>query len=102
LIGEKYLNPLHYADGRQIGDNECATDGFNIDSCRGAGPNLEPLWDTASVVQNYNFGSAHPEGFHMVFCDGSVHLIDYRIDPYVDGNLANRADGQAISSNSIY
>ena len=38
----------------------------------------------------------------MVFCDGSVHMIDYEIDPDVHSHLANRADGQSVSSNSIH
>jgi hypothetical protein len=32
----------------------------------------------------------------MAFCDGSVQMMSYTIDPTVHDYLGNRADGQAI------
>ena len=45
----------------------------------------------------YTFGSSHVGGFNMVFCDGSVHIINYDIDPRIHRLLGMRADGTSIS-----
>ena len=102
LVGEKYLPALNYTDGADLGDNEAATQGFDNDMCRIAGEGNEPMQDRIDEEHTDIFGSTHPEGFHAVFCDGSVHLIDYGISPEVHGNLANREDGQTVSSKSIH
>ena len=74
LLGEKYLNPDNYANGNDAGDNEDAMMGYNQDTGR---------WTTNSPAHppdrrhpprfsgSGGFGSAHPVGFQMAFCDGS-------------------------------
>ena len=102
LIGEKYLSPIHYSDGADLGDNDAATQGFDNDTCRRAAPNDAPMQDAIESHSTVIFGSAHPLGFHFVFCDGSVHLIDFTIDSEVHSRLANRADGQSLNSRAIH
>jgi prepilin-type processing-associated H-X9-DG protein len=48
------------------------------------------------------FGSPHSAGFNCVFCDGSVHNIDYEIDLKIYANLGNRADGKSVTSGQIH
>lgn len=102
LVGEKYLQTTNYLTGKDRGDNDVATQGFDNDMCRIAGPDNRPTMDRPNLANYDIFGSAHAEGFQAVFCDGSVHMIDYGIDPDVHSNLANRSDGQSVSSPSIH
>ncbi len=48
------------------------------------------------------FGSAHDDGFNMVFCDGSVPKLSYSIDPQTLTLLGSRNDGQPIDSASVF
>jgi prepilin-type N-terminal cleavage/methylation domain-containing protein len=99
LLGEKYLNPQSYSDGSDGADNESMYSGFNNDSHRGTyhnastGTSLAPAKDTPGLVLYDSFGSAHDAGFFMGFCDGSVQLISYAIDPETHRRLGNRMDG---------
>jgi prepilin-type N-terminal cleavage/methylation domain-containing protein/prepilin-type processing-associated H-X9-DG protein len=104
LLGEKYLPPDDYMNGQDGGDNENAYMGWNEDIGRYGGPNVGyPKQDTPGLFDagNYNFGSPHPDGFGMAFCDGSVHTISYAIDLTVHGNLANRHDGNVIDQSKF-
>ena len=47
------------------------------------------------------FGSAHTNGIHMAFCDGSVQMIHYTIDPKAHRCLGNRQDGMVIDGNAF-
>ena len=42
------------------------------------------------------FGSAHPTGFIMAFCDGSVRRTSFFLDAKVHQYLGNRKDGVAV------
>jgi prepilin-type processing-associated H-X9-DG protein len=44
------------------------------------------------------FGSVHPGALNMALCDGSVHTIDYGIEPLVHDHLGNRQDGRAVDN----
>jgi prepilin-type N-terminal cleavage/methylation domain-containing protein/prepilin-type processing-associated H-X9-DG protein len=93
LLGEKYLNPDNYNTGADGGDNENAMMGDNADIVRYA--YWPPRQDT-SGYSAYPFGSAHANGFHVAFCDGSVDLIGYGIDPTIHAYLCNRRDGYML------
>ncbi len=54
--------------------------------------------DTPGYDHYLSFGSAHAGGFHVVFCDGSVRMLNYVIDHQVLRNLGNRHDGCVIDA----
>ena len=94
MVGEKYLDPDHYYNGSDYADNESTFCGYDNDNHRctnaAAGPAMQ---DRSGAAYIDNFGSAHAAGFNIAFCDGSVHLINYSIDPETHRRLGNRADG---------
>ncbi len=107
LVGEKYLNPDDYETGLDPGDNESTFMGDNADIARWSCLNYDPVnpansgWylpyqDTAGSQNCQCFGSAHANGFQMAFCDGSVQIMSYTIDPETHRRLCNRKDGMAI------
>jgi prepilin-type N-terminal cleavage/methylation domain-containing protein/prepilin-type processing-associated H-X9-DG protein len=105
LAGEKYINPEHYETGGDPADNETWCTGWNNDNYRvtyalNPARYLPPLQDTVGLGANdfaMTFGSAHPSGFHAVFCDGHVDQIEYGIEPELHKRMSNRNDGLPIS-----
>lgn len=113
LLGEKFVNPDNYENGKDHGDDQSQYVGFDMDIIRWTmndnggssgmwsdGTALTPLWDTAGMDQPLRFGSAHSGAFNMAFADGSVHSIAYEIDPETNRRLGNRHDGQTIEANA--
>ena len=93
LIGEKYLDPLHYTTGGDPADNENWCTGFNNDNHRTA--NLAPLRDKPGLRNTTAFGSAHQTGFNMSYADGHVESIGFGVDLFTHRAAAHRADGGA-------
>jgi prepilin-type N-terminal cleavage/methylation domain-containing protein/prepilin-type processing-associated H-X9-DG protein len=104
MLGEKYLTPLYYFNGLDGADNESMYSGMNNDNYRTTfydpsyGATHTPRQDTEGFISGVLFGSAHANGCHMSFCDGSVQLINYAIDPWVHRWLGNREDGKTIDA----
>ncbi|MEM8945045.1 MAG: DUF1559 domain-containing protein [Planctomycetota bacterium] len=96
LLGEKFLNPDHYADGESLGDNETLYSGYASDLHRFTRLDLVPLQDTSRRLitsrGELRFGSAHPGGCHMAMCDGSVRFTSYDIEDRTHYYLGHRAD----------
>jgi prepilin-type processing-associated H-X9-DG protein len=111
LCGEKFMSPDHYEDVNgtneisMMGDNQSAWVGYEWDNHRAAWnpdsswpeENYQPRQDAslAGAPGFLAFGSAHPGGLNMAYCDGSVRTINYDVDPNVHGHAANRFDGLA-------
>ncbi len=103
LVGEKYLAPEVY----DAADSPfCYTDDVTVYAgCDGDNMRISvrdtrmPLQDRANsdVGSPTRFGSCHAGTFGMSMCDGSVQRISYSIDGETHENLANRADGKAVS-----
>ena len=104
-------DPDEYFDGSSAGDNEDLFSGENQDKVRWTGqigwggkPTAVPIvpWqDTPGWPGDGTayFGSAHPNGFFMALCDGSVRLIAYNsLDPYIWMYMGNRHDNHVIAN----
>lgn len=88
LAGEKYLNPDNYATGGDGGDNESMYVGMDNDISRDT--NAPPLRDRKGLGDTFRFGSAHPGGLNMLYCDGSVRFTSYDTDAPVFQRAGNR------------
>ena len=95
LLGEKNLDPDHYFDGMEGTDNNPATNG-GMDWDWHRWSLTGPDQDTPGFGDYTGFGSAHPSGFNIAFCDGSVHSISYTIDHETHRRLCCRNDGLAV------
>ncbi len=96
LAGEKYLDPniyYTYSAGTPGAENNCALQGNGYDTNRWvfAAPtrDLKATNTTSCTI----FGSAHTQGFQMVFCDGSVKLLNFKIDLLTYQSLGVRNNG---------
>jgi prepilin-type processing-associated H-X9-DG protein len=63
-----------------------------------------PMQDRAGFSDrpSFRFGSAHPGGFHMAMCDGSVRTFSYDLDPEVHRRMGNRMDGEVVSEDAKF
>lgn len=114
-VGEKYVNPDHYIDGNDPGDDwsmysgqqddiyrstycPLNADGFcNPSSFLDFRPKQDrPGLGAGNIAFIHSFGSPHPGGCNMVMCDGSVRSISYEIDRDTHRRLGNRKDGQSL------
>ena len=91
LVGEKHLFPQSYHTAWSLSDDQQSFIGDDLDTCRWT---FRPPLRDAEDGDLYVFGSAHSGGFTMVMCDGSVHFVDYNIDPVTHARLGSRNDGQ--------
>jgi prepilin-type N-terminal cleavage/methylation domain-containing protein/prepilin-type processing-associated H-X9-DG protein len=100
LVGEKYCWPDHYYDAGSLSDDQVLDCGVDWDVTRWTNPDVScsPGQDTPGVDRPWVFGSAHSNGFHMAFCDGSVQMINYSIDQLTHSYLGNRKDGYVIDA----
>ncbi|MCE5266319.1 MAG: DUF1559 domain-containing protein [Planctomycetaceae bacterium] len=115
LLGEKNVESNCYFNGANNGDDRPGYGGYGEQNCRWTqkykggsyGPGkvppagsyyaAPPRQDTDSFNNKEVFGSAHASGFGMAFCDGSVHVINYTVDPDVHDALGDRADKRRLN-----
>jgi prepilin-type N-terminal cleavage/methylation domain-containing protein/prepilin-type processing-associated H-X9-DG protein len=105
FAGEKYCNPDLYRTGQAAGDSGTLVQGFDWDTNRKANQDYPIYQDRPGFGGGWDnewcFGSAHRSGCNFVFCDGSVHKINYTLCGTPDGleihrRLANRKDKLVI------
>lgn len=102
LFGEKYLNPKNYTTGIDGGDNETVYAGWDNDTYRmtdmdvSCGP-YQDLYDPNDADgRSHAFGSPHASGMNAAYCDGSVHVISFDVDPYVFQSIGSRNGGEVF------
>jgi len=81
LLGEKQMCILNYLTGTDGGDNECIYVGMDNDT--GRTTFFPPLPDSLAAVDSLHFGSSHPQGLNVAYCDGSVQWVGYDINAAV-------------------
>ena len=117
LVGEKYCNPDHYTDGTAAWDDQSWDIGEDWDTVRWTGHSASPPTGSTFAADNVwffpeadapgddtrgmAFGSAHPAGFNMGLCDGSVQFMSFSIDPKIHWYLGNRMDDAAVDSKKL-
>ena len=103
LLGERYLTPDRYYDGILCANDQGWDLGYDYDVNRWT--NEQPRQDQPGYVTNGGcdviFGSAHPAGFQVVFCDGSVHILDFSIDLEIHRRLGNRKDKLPVGLSDV-
>ncbi len=115
LIGERYLCIDCYNTDVCCDNDQGWDQGYDYDSNRGTGYGYVKVSDLPSNGGSAsfnppsqdrpglsgcmtNFGSAHPAGFNMAFCDGRVQKINYDINPTIHLQLGHRSDGEPTDS----
>jgi prepilin-type N-terminal cleavage/methylation domain-containing protein/prepilin-type processing-associated H-X9-DG protein len=97
MLGEKFLHPKKWIDGSDPSDNENLYTGFDNDHYRSSGAAyFPPKADNPNLSALQVYGSAHPGGFNVVLCDGSVRLISYQIEKVTFAGLGNKGDGMQL------
>lgn len=101
LCGERYVrsnnykrDQVHYDDPNKSPVDPSDSWHWATGACRDtlrSGHDL-PLQDNTLVRGGGYFGSAHPGGFNIAFCDGHVESVSYDVDLLVHRNNANRRD----------
>jgi prepilin-type N-terminal cleavage/methylation domain-containing protein/prepilin-type processing-associated H-X9-DG protein len=86
LAGEKYLSPDSYHTGADFSDDQPLLSGDDFDIY--GWTDQAPMRDRRGTGDKTRtpFGSAHPGGFNMAMCDGSVDTVSYDI-AYPSGTL---------------
>jgi prepilin-type N-terminal cleavage/methylation domain-containing protein len=105
LVAEKWLDVRFYTTSYAETTNSCADNnslyqGYDWDVIRWA--NRADAYRPARDLEmhaacTFRFGSAHTTGFYAVYADGSVHPLEFGIDPLVWEFLGDRNDGQTAA-----
>lgn len=96
LVGEKWVAPRYYEGNCEAkdngGDNSSMYQGYDPDSSRKGGP-LQDTDGEKNDSNNWtNFGSAHPGGANVSFCDGSVRTVSYEGEDIPWSQMMKRND----------
>ena len=120
-LGERYLNPDFYIDGNSPRDDQNIFVGHDRDVngytyrinftispnnpakkftyVDNANNHYTPEQDRAgwNGILEWQYGSAHPGGIHVLYCDGSVDTVNYGVDPKVFCYMGGRDDEVTVT-----
>jgi prepilin-type processing-associated H-X9-DG protein len=99
-MGDKYDLSTAYYSGAIAAENENMYVGMDNDIFRTT--YTPPLGDRSQTDSVNLFGSAHAEGCNFAFCDGSVRLLSYTIDPTTYGQLGRRVKTLPINDTLVH
>jgi prepilin-type N-terminal cleavage/methylation domain-containing protein/prepilin-type processing-associated H-X9-DG protein len=100
-IGEKFENPDSYFTGADGADNENMYCGADDDNSRTT--TRTPVRDTNDLGGWFGqlFGSAHADGCHFLFADGSVRVISYNVDKSSYNPLGARDHAKYVNMTNL-
>ncbi len=98
MIGEKSVANSGYGGFSDPGYDQSPFCGQDWDITRWT--TEPPRLDGSEPIPQI-FGSAHPSGCNFAYCDASVTIIRFDIDPVVFRSLGNRADGMVLDDNAF-
>jgi prepilin-type N-terminal cleavage/methylation domain-containing protein len=109
LIGEKYLRPANYDNGKDLGDDQGWNAGYVKDNQRWTQKRKHqytPRQDSDEKAANgrystERFGSSHPGAMQFLLADGSVHTVSYEIAEDVHAAFGNRKDDKIATNDAI-
>jgi len=92
LVGEKHLYSRSYHDGTDHGDDWSMYAGYQDDNsrCTFLPPLRDAAPDPASDAQRCRFGSAHPSGWNVAYCDGAVSFLSHSADSEIHTRSGDR------------
>jgi prepilin-type N-terminal cleavage/methylation domain-containing protein len=108
LIGEKFIYHQAWMNASYCSDDQGWVNGYDNDaigfaiswgrSASSPPEKIDPSGDPPDANNcGFQFGSIH-ESCHFVFCDGSVHTVNYNIAPTTWMNLCRRNDGNPVDT----
>jgi prepilin-type N-terminal cleavage/methylation domain-containing protein len=103
LVGEKRLNAAALGVSADDDESYC-TPGWNdweVYRTGSAAPTPDARDPADPNSPSPVFGSAHPAGFHAVFCDGSVRPIRYSVTPANWNRACVRNDHQEVNASDL-
>jgi len=103
LVGEKYLSPTTATSAPSCNDDQGWINGWDNDTICFAnagqgGAAQPPIRNDAAVGCGLRFGSNHNQCM-AVFCDGSVHAVQFSIAPTTWQGLCGVRDGLVLDGN---
>ncbi len=102
LVGEKQLNRAAFGESADDNESYCTPGWNDWEVYRGGSDPPAPDDDRpCDLAPSRAFGSAHPVGFNVAFCDGSVRFLRYTVNGTVWVRACVRNDKQALNTNNL-